>query len=140
MQSPSKWYYVIATLALIWNLLGCMAFVADLMVSEEDIARLSEAEQAMYAARPVWAVIGTGMAVILGALGCIAMLLRQRWAVAAFYLSLIGLIAQDIHLFLLSDAVAIYGATVPVMQTLVLLIAIALILWSRKASSRGILR
>lgn len=139
MQTPSKWYYVLAVLALLWNLMGCLAFGADMMLTEQDIASLSAPEQALYTSRPIWAVIGTAVAVVLGALGCVGMLVKQRWAVMAFYLSLIGLIAQDIHLLLLSDAVAIYGAMVPVMQGLVFIIAIALVVWSRKARAQGIL-
>lgn len=140
MHTPSKWYYVIAILALLWNLLGCLAFAMNVTMTEEDISALSRAEEMLYRTTPQWAIAGSALAVLSGTLGCIAMLLKHRWAVAAFALSLVGLLVQDFHMFVLSDAVEVYGMTVPIMQGLVLIIAIALLMWSRRASARGVIR
>ena len=68
MNKPPTWFYLIAALALLWNLAGCTAFVADLQLTPEDLARLPEAQQALYRERPLWALVATGVAVIGGAL------------------------------------------------------------------------
>lgn len=61
MNTPT-WFKVIAVLALLWNLLGCFAFFSDLRISPEDLAKLPEAQQALYAARAGWAVAATAIA------------------------------------------------------------------------------
>ena len=71
---------VVAIVALLWNLLGCLAFFSDLRLSPDDLARLPEAQQALYAARPGWAVAATAVAVFGGVLGSIGLLLRRKWA------------------------------------------------------------
>lgn len=137
MNTPPGWFKVVAILALLWNLLGCLAFASDLSLSPDDIARLSESQQALYAARPFWAVMATGVAVIGGALGCIGLLLRKKWAVVLFALSLIGIVIQDFGLFVLADGMTLAGTTAVVMQVVVLVIGIWLLVFSRKSAARG---
>jgi hypothetical protein len=43
---------LVAIVALLWNLVGCAAYLSDAMLSDADIAKLSEAKRAMVAARP----------------------------------------------------------------------------------------
>lgn len=98
---------------------------------------MSEAEQALYAARPAWAVGATAIAVWGGALGCLGLILRKSWANLVLMLSLAGVVVQDIALFGMSNAAAMAGPVVYVMQGIVLLVAIALVLLSRKALKLG---
>lgn len=87
MRAPSpEWYLPIMTLALLWNLLGCAAFIGDAMLTPEDIARMSAEQQALYASRTIWALVATAMAVWGGAAGCLALLWRKRWARALLLL------------------------------------------------------
>ena len=136
MSTPT-WFKVVAVLALLWNLLGCLAFFSDLRISPEDLAKLPEAQQALYAARPGWAVAATALAVFGGALGSIGLLLRKRWAFPVFVLSLLGILVQDFSLFVLADGASLAGPVAVVMQAIVLTIGIGLVLLSRKGIARG---
>ena len=40
MNTPPKWFTVVAVVALLWNLLGCFAIAADLMLSPADVLLL----------------------------------------------------------------------------------------------------
>lgn len=137
MNTVPKWFKPVAIVALLWNLMGCAAYLADVRMSPEDLAKLSEAQQALYASRPAWAVAATATAVWGGALGCIGLFLRKRWAVLVLMLSLIGVVVQDIALFGVSDAAAQAGTAAIVLQGLVLLVSIALVLLARKAARHG---
>jgi hypothetical protein len=137
MEAIPKWYVPVTILALLWNLLGCAAYLSDVMLTPEDIARMSPAQQALYAARPAWAVAATATAVWGGAAGCLGLILRKRWAMPLLIVSLAGLIIQDVGLFVLSDAAAQAGPAAIALQGLVLLIAIGLVLLARKAAARG---
>lgn len=133
-----KWFLPVSLLALLWNLLGCMAYLSDVMLTPEDVAKLDAAQQAMYAARPAWAVAATAVAVWGGAAGSLGLILRRRWATPLLIASLLGVIAQDYNLLVLGGAGA--DPVVLALQGLVLLIAIGLVLLARRASRLGWLR
>jgi hypothetical protein len=137
MNKTPKWFVVIAIVALLWNLLGCMAFFADLQLSPQDVAKLSAAQQTLYNARPGWAVVATALAVFGGAIGCIGLLLRKKWAFILFWLSLAGLLVQDFGLFVLVNGATLAGPIAVILQSLVLAIAVGLVLLSRSAIARG---
>lgn len=140
MQTIPRWYLPVTILALLWNLIGCAAYLSDVMLSAEDVARLSPDQQALYAARPAWAVAATATAVWGGAVGSLGLILRRRWALPFLVASLLGVIVQDVGLFVMNDAAALGGAAVVGLQGLVLVIAIGLVWLARMAAGRRWLR
>lgn len=139
MSKAPKWFIPVAVVALLWNLLGCAAYLMDVTLTPEDVAKMAAAEQAMYAARPAWAIAATATAVWFGAAGSLGLVLRRRWAMPVLVLSLLGVIAQDIAVFGLMRGVAI-PAPAYVLQGLVLLVAIALVWVARTGIKRNWLR
>ena len=131
MNARPKWYLPVSILALLWNLMGCAAYLSDVMLTAEDIAAMDAIQQALYNSRPAWAVAATAVAVWGGAAGCVGLILRKRWSAVLLELSLAGVIVQDIGLFILSGVNP--GSFVMAMQGVVLLIAIGLAVLSRKA-------
>lgn len=133
MDKPPVWFTPVAVLALLWNLAGLMAIGADLSLSASDIAALSQEQQALHAARPGWSVAGSVLAVLGGTLGCVFLLLKRRWALWAFSASLVGVVLQDLGMFGAAGAAPSLGPAVVGMQTAVAVIAVALVLLSRRA-------
>lgn len=137
MSPVPSWFKPVAIVALLWNLLGCVAYLSDVTMSAEAVAQMSPEQQALFSSRPAWAVSATAIAVWGGALGCVGLFLRKRWALPLLVASLAGVVVQDVALFLLSNAAAMAGAAAYVLQSLVLLIAIGLVQLARKASACG---
>jgi hypothetical protein len=137
MTPAPKWYLPTAIVALLWNLVGCAAYLSDVMLTPEDVAKMTAAQQAMYATRPAWSVAATAIAVWFGAAGSLGLIMRKRWASSLLIASLAGVIIQDAWLFGLSDAAAQAGAAAYAIQGCVLLIAIALVWLGRRATARG---
>ena len=137
MTSPPKWYLPVTIFALLWNLLGCIAYLSDVMLTPEDVARMSAAQQSLYASRSAWAVAATAVAVWCGAAGSLGLIIRKRWGMPLLIASLVGLIIQDFGLFVLTDAASQTGHVAFVLQGLVLLIAIGLVVLARTAASRS---
>lgn len=137
MSPAPKWFRPLAIVALVWNLLGCAAYLADVTLKPEDVAKMSAAEQALYAARPAWSVAASATAVWFGAAGCVGLILRKRWATGLLVVSLVGVVVQDVALFGLSGVVSFAGPVVFVMQGLVLAVSIGLVLLSRRAAASG---
>ena len=131
MTRPT-WYLPVVIVALLWNLIGCAAFLMDVTLTPEAVAAMSPDQQALYAARPAWAVAAYAIAVWGGALGCVGLIMNTRWAKGALLASLLGLIAQDIALFGLSP-VAI-ETSVYALQGMVLVIAVLLLLLANRAA------
>lgn len=130
-----KWYMPVAIIALLWNLIGCAAYLMDVTLTPEAVAAMSPDQQALYAARPAWAVAVYAIAVWGGALGCVGLIMKKRWAKGALLASLLGLIAQDIALFGMSPVTI--GASVYALQGMVLMIAVLLLLLANKAARQG---
>lgn len=137
MSPTPKWYMPTAVAALIWNLMGCAAYLLDVTMSPEAIAAMSEAQQALYASRPGWAVAATAVAVWGGAAGCTGLVLKKRWATPVLVLSLLGIIVQDIGLFVVTEAASLAGTSAVVLQGFVLLVGIGLVVMARKAGAEG---
>lgn len=137
MTRAPLWFKVVSILALLWNLMGVFAFVADASMGPDEIAKLSAAQQAMYAARPAWAPVATGIATIGGVVGCLGLLFRKRWALYALVASLLGVIAQDAAILGLPGGIAAIGMVPVVLQGIVLLIAVGLVLLARKAIAKS---
>jgi hypothetical protein len=137
MTAAPKWFKPVVIIALLWNILGCVAYLNDVMLKPEDVAKMDAAMQAMYNARPAWAVAATALAVWGGALGCILLLLRKRLATPVFMVSLAGVLVQDTAMFTLTDAAKTAGAPVFILQALVLVVCVLLLLLSRKAAQNG---
>ena len=133
MTQPPKWYLPVTIIALLWNLMGCAAYLMDMMMTAGAVAALPEARRAMYEARPAWAVAAYATAVWAGAGGSLGLLLKKRWATPLLLASLVALVVQDLALFGMSGAAA--DSTAVVLQSLVMLIAIGLVLLARKAAS-----
>ena len=137
MEAKPKWYMPVAIVALIWNLLGCVAYLSDVMLTPDDVAKMTAAQQALYAARPAWSVGATALAVWCGALGCVGLIMRKRWCGMLFLISLAGVVVQDVSLFGMTDAASQAGPAAFFLQGLVLVVAIGLVMLSRNAVKRG---
>jgi hypothetical protein len=137
MSERPRWLLPVSILALLWNLLGCAAYLHDALMTPADVAQLDAAQQAIRAARPAWSVGATAVAVWCGALGCLGLALRRRWSMPLLAASLAGVIVQDISLFGMGDAIGGMLVHALVLQGVVLVVAVALLLLARRANAAG---
>jgi hypothetical protein len=137
MNRPPAWFTVVIAIALLWNILGLLAVLADLRLSAADIAALPAQQQALYHARPLWSVGASIVAVLCGTLGCLALLLRKRASLILLYASLLGVVLQDIGIFIIAGAGKVANPVPFILQGLVLVIAVGLIFLARHAGSRA---
>ncbi len=132
-----KWYMPVAIVALIWNLMGVFAFFGEAFKSDETIAALPEAEQALYNNFPAWAMIAFFLAVFGGAIGSLGLVLKKAWAKPVLLISLIGIVVQMFHSIFIAKTTEVYGPGSLIMPIMVMLIGIGLVILSRKAVDKG---
>lgn len=133
-------FRIIAIIALAWNLTGVTMFLLQLKMTPEQLAALPEEQQVLYAAMPSWLSIFYGLGVFGGVLGALGLLLRRRWAIAPFAISLAAVIVQMAAIYALTPAWEVSGASGLPMTLLIVGIAAFLLWYARHASRRGWLR
>lgn len=132
------WFWVVAVVALIWNLLGVMAYLGMVYMSPEDFAAMTDAQQALMESTPGWVTGAFAIAVFGGVLGCLYLLLRKKLAIPLLGLSLGGVLVQMFHSFFLTEATEVYGAFQGlIMPVLVIVIALLLLIFARSARAKG---
>ena len=133
------WFWAVSGVALVWNLLGVMAFAAHLSMTPEILANLPSEQRQLYESAPAWLNYAFGIAVIGGALGCVGLLMKKYWAFYLFVASLVGVLAQNLHSFFLSNTFEVMGKQAMIMPIVVILIAIGLVFFARMMQSKNIL-
>lgn len=134
------WFWVVAILALLWNGIGVAAYFAQVTMSEQQFAALPQVEQQLLAAQPFWYTAAFAIAVFAGLVGSLLMLMRKRLAVRMFLLSLLAVIVQFAGHFIVKGHAEYISSTQGwLMPSLILFIAIALAMFSRKMEKSGIL-
>lgn len=139
MTPAPKWFVPVAVLALLWNLFGCFQIGMNFLMTDADIAKLTAEEQAIVAAMPSWLLIGSAIGVVGGALGSLGLVLKRRWATPLLMLSVLGLVVQDVGFALVARTAPIPTAGW-ILQGVVFVIAVLLVLLSRRAAANGWLR
>ncbi|UNK48770.1 hypothetical protein MNR01_13615 [Lysobacter sp. S4-A87] len=129
-------YWIIATLALVWNLIGVYMFYMQMSAGTAQMAALPPEQQQIIEATPTWLNAAYGVAVFGGAFGAIGLLMKKRWAVALFQLSLAALVVQIAGTFVVTPAWGLLGPIGLAMPALILVIALFLLSYASKAAAR----
>jgi surface polysaccharide O-acyltransferase-like enzyme len=133
----AAWFKVVAAIAVLWNIIGVLAFLMNVFITDETLAALSEAERALYEQYPLWATIVFAIAVFGGLFGSIGLLMRKKWSKQLLMVSLIAICVQMYHNLFMSEYVAVTGNSAYFMPALLVVIAIFLLYLSAFANRKG---
>jgi len=130
------WFWIVAVLALLWNLLGVLAFGGTMMIlnSAEVMSALPPEQQAIYADYPGWALAAFAVAVFGGLVGSIFLLMKSGLARILFIVSLLALLVSDYYTFAVARMQDVSGTGAFIMPAVVLIITLFLIWLSGKAA------
>lgn len=131
------WYWAIAAVALLWNLLGCAFFGMELFAQESMMASMTEPQKEWARSIPSWIYFVYGLAVSTGVAGSVGLLMRKGWTVPMFAISLAAVLVQMVYTMLLGGGLQAMGPSGLVMPGLVIGIAALLLWFSWLARSRG---
>lgn len=132
-----KYFMIVSGIALLWNLMGVMAYVMQMTMTQDALAAMSEAERMLYSNQPAWATAAFAIAVNGGALGCLLLLLKKSLAVLVLIVSLLGVAIQMFYNFFIADTMAVYGPGSIIMPIAVLMFSVFLIWFSMDARNKG---
>ena len=131
--------WIVGVLALLWNFMGAFDYLATQLKLESYMGNFSEEQLEYFYGIPAWAVSGWAIAVWIGLVGTVGLLLRRKWSVMAFTVSLAGLALSSIYTLFLSNGLEIMGGTGTVMTVLIWVISIFLVWYSKQQVKAGVL-
>jgi hypothetical protein len=134
-QRLPLWFWIAASAALLWNLLGVAAYLAEAYGMAQ-----SDAHRALINARPAWATGAYAVAVFAGTLGCLALLIRHRWAFTLILTSFAALLVQQVWNFTGSGAAVATEPSSLVFAGAVVLVSLGLVVFARAAIRKGWVR
>ena len=138
-KKPGISFLIIGIVALVWNLIGVMAYLDQAYMTTEELLAKSVAKQALYTYIPAWVTGAFAIAVFGGALASILLLLRKKLATFVFMLSFAGIVAQMSYNFFMSNAAEVYDIGDIILSVMLLIIGAFLVWYSKKMEQQGII-
>ncbi len=127
---PPVWFWIISVLGLVWNGMGIDQYLGQAYNTDRWQSLMTPEQIELAQNLPSWYTACFALAVFGGALGCVALLLRKKWAYLLFFLSLITVLAQMSYImFVLKMANA--------MTPIIIIVALFLLYFSKKSIAKG---
>jgi len=122
------WFRIVAVIALLWNLMGCAAFAAEMLIPEEMMKAMTPEAQEWAKGIPGWIYVVYFLAVSSGTLACIGLLVRKSWATPLFAVSLVSVVIQMGYTMFIAKGSDVLGTADKIMSLVVIVLA-AVLLW-----------
>lgn len=136
-NKPNTLFWVLGVIALIWNLLGVLAYLMQAYKTESFKAMYTPEQLEIINNMPVWATSAFAIAVFGGVLGSLLLLLKKRLANFVFSLSFVGIIVQFIYNFFVANSMEAYGPGSLVMPILTIAFGLFLVVYSKNCIKKG---
>ena len=133
LRKPRRLFYVISSMALVWNLMGVFNYLVQVLMSDEVLASLPKDQQLLYQDVPAWVTAAFAVAVFSGTLGAVFLLLKKKIASTFFILSFVGIVTQMSYGLLLDEKTDNYGPLGLLMPLMIIAVGAYLIWYSKKA-------
>lgn len=137
----TPWHlWLVGALALLWNSMGAFDYLMTQTRNASYMSQFTPGQLAYFYAFPAWVVSTWALSVWGGVLASVLLLLRNRWAVTVFGVSLVTMVITTIYNFGLTDGAEVMGTFGVVFSAVIFALAVALFLYARHLASLGVLR
>lgn len=135
MRAVPIWFRVAAAAAVLWMVMGCLAYVQEMTASPETIAAASDAGRIILTGRPPWSSAAFAVTVWGGLAGALLLLFGRAAAVPLLWAALAATILSSVWPLVLSGAAPLYSPAEWGFSLLILIVQGAigwLALWARR--------
>ncbi len=137
VAAKTPWHlWLVGMLSLLWNVSGAWVIMSAQSGAPMD---MDAAEIEYYANQPAWFVAVTDMVLICAILAALALLLRSRWAVPLYALSVAGIAVTAAYDVAAGTALLLHDQGWLVLQLLTAGLAVAQLLYAWAMRRRGAL-
>jgi predicted neutral ceramidase superfamily lipid hydrolase len=140
MNKPPSWFYVAAVILILWECIGCYAYLSDVTMTAADMAQLPVAQQDIWKMTPSWVTAAYALAVWIGLAASIALLLRFKIARSLYVVSLIAVVAQFGWTFVATPILTTIGPSAAIFPAFIIAVGVMAVWFSGKAAGHGWLR
>ena len=142
-QAKAPWHlWAVGLFALLWNGMGGFDYVMTQSNNANYLSQFTDAERAFFTGIPTWAIFFWALSIWSAVLASILLLLRSRYAVPLFWVSLFGFFPVAIQNYLIANPsmFEVVGTFAAVFSCVIFVIIIFLLWYARRALRKGILR
>ena len=137
--------WIVGILSLLWNCFGGYDYLMTRMRNMEYLSQMGGDPNALLAwidGFPIWAQIGWGLGVWSALIGSILLLMRNRYAVWAFGLSLVGMALSFGYTYLMAPPMpgSENAGMMNYMPLVIVVLGIAQFFYARAMEKNGVLR
>lgn len=141
LDRPPRHLWIVGGLALVWNAFGAFDYLMTQTRNDAYMSAFTDAQLEFFYGMPAWVDAAWAIGVWAGVLGCVLLLLRSRFAVWAFAVSLAGLVVTSVQNYFMAAGLEVMGGPVTyVLVAAVFVIAVALLVYARHLHRRRVLR
>lgn len=141
--AKTPWHlWAIGLVSLLWNSVGAYDYTQTRMRNMEYLEGMGFTEEALaYIDNfPIWADIAWAFGVWGALAGSILLLLRNRFAVTAYALSLAGAVLSNLYPFVVEPPAIMQSSAAKVFSLVIIGIAAALLYYAHRMKAAGVLR
>ena len=135
--SVPLWFWVIAVVALLWNIMGCVILMSEVFAQEAMMESMTEEQKEWSRSTPSWIYFVFAISVSAGVAGSICLLMRKRLSVLLFTISFVAVLIQMVYTMLIAGGLQVMGPSGAVMPSVVIMLSIAWLLFSLYVKGKG---
>ena len=133
--------WIVGILATLWNAFGAYDYIMTQTNNAAYLSQFSAEERAFFDRFPGWMEAFWALGVWGALIGSLLLLMRSRYAVHAFGLSLVGIVVGMGYQYLVMEAPeSLTTGAMAVMPWVILAVGIALFVYARNQAAKGVLR
>jgi hypothetical protein len=131
------WFWIVATVALLWNLMGCGVLTMEMFFQEEAIATFTEEQKEWTRSTPAWIYFVFAISVSTGVAGSLGLFLRKGWTVFLFVICLAAVLVQMVYTMLIAGGLQVMGPSGAIMPAVVVVLAVVWAWFSWFSKGKG---
>ena len=133
--------WIVGVLATLWNAFGAFDYVMTQTDNEAYLSQFTAEERAFFDSFPAWMEAFWALGVWGALIGSLLLLMRSRYAVHAFGISLVGIVVGMGYQYLAMEAPeSMMSGAIAFVPWIILVVGIALLVYARKQAASGVLR
>ena len=133
--------WIVGVLATLWNGYACYEYLMTNMKNEAFLAKIPADQLAYMDSLPSWLTAFWAIGVWGGLAGALLLLIRSRYSVWLFALSLIGaIVGLGYQMFMTQRPASMTEGAMGIIPWAIILICLALFLYARAMAAKGVLR
>ena len=131
------WFWVIAAISLVWNIMGCVIMLSEVFSQEAMIESMTDEQKEWVRSTPGWIYLVFAISVSTSVAGSICLLIRNKLSIPLLTISFAAVLIQMVYTMLIAGGLQVMGPSGAVMPTVVITLSVVWLLFSLLSKNKG---